>query len=166
MNPAICTVDIRQIWISPGHDFKGRHGLGRERNGVVACDEVECCAGKGIVGDRYFDHKPDFKGQITFFSLEVADALTDALNLADIDHSAFRRNVLIRGVDLNTLVGKEFRLGNVVLTGSEECAPCYWMDDAIAPGAHEWLKGRGGLRCRIVESGTLSTGQHELEIIS
>lgn len=156
-------VEIKQMWISPGHDFKGRHNIGRLEHEVIACQQIDCRAGQGIVADRYFNFKPDFKGQITFFSDEVADALQTALNLPDFDRSAFRRNVLIRGVDLNDLVGQRFRLGEVVLTGSEECAPCYWMNEAVAPGAHEWLKGRGGLRCRIVESGQLRCGKLELE---
>lgn len=157
---------IKQMWISPGHDFKGRHKLGRLDHGVVTQEEIECVAGSGIRGDRYFDHKPDFKGQITFIGDAVIDALEEALNLAEVDRSAFRRNVLIAGVDLNQLVGQKFRLGEAVFTGSEECSPCYWMDEAIAPGAFEWLKGRGGLRCRILESGKLTLGDQELEVLS
>jgi len=159
-------VDIRQIWISPGHDFKGRHKLGRLNHGVVSQSEIECVAGSGIRGDRYFDHKPDFKGQITFFSQAVADALQDALNLPSLDCSAFRRNVILAGADLNELIGRRFRIGEVVFTGSEECSPCYWMDEAVAQGAFEWLKGRGGLRCRIVESGKLALGEQEMEVLA
>ncbi len=157
-------VTIEQMWISPGHDFKGRHGLGRLDHGVLPRESIECVAGSGILGDRYFGHKPDFKGQVTLISAAVIAELEAALNLTDVDRSAFRRNVLISGVDLNELVGRRFRLGEVVLTGSEECAPCYWMDEAIAPGAFEWLKGRGGLRCRIVESGVLCVGKFDLEV--
>jgi MOSC domain-containing protein YiiM len=54
--------------------------------------------------------------------------------------------VLVSGIDLNGLIGKAFAVGGVEFSGSEECAPCYWMEEAIGPGAHEWLKGRGGLR--------------------
>lgn len=157
---------IEQMWISPGHDFKGRHRLGRLNHGVEQRDQLELMAGKGILGDRYFEHKPDFKGQITFISSSVVQALELALNVPEIDRSSFRRNVLINGIDLNELVGKQFRIGQVAFTGSEECSPCYWMDEAVAPGAFEFLKGRGGLRCRIVESGKLILGDHQLEILS
>ncbi|KAF0093933.1 MAG: MOSC domain-containing protein [Puniceicoccaceae bacterium 5H] len=149
---------IEHIWISPGHDFKGRHGKGRLQHGVVPVDAVECHAGRGLAGDRYYDYKPDFKGQLTLFDGAVADALQRAFALETLDPAAFRRNVIVRGLDLNALIGRRFCLGEVVLEGSEECAPCYWMDEAIAPGAFAWLKGRGGLRCRIRQSGWLRRG--------
>jgi len=158
-------VIIRGIWTSPGHDFKGRHGLGRCDHGVVAQSAIECVAGRGIVGDRFFDHREDFKGQITFFDHAVAAQLERELDLPGIDHSAFRRNVMVSGVDLNGLVGRRFRIGEVVFEGSEECAPCYWMDQAIGPGAFEWLKGRGGLRARIRTSGWLTMEKVDFEMI-
>jgi len=64
-----------------------------------------------------------------------------------------RRNVLTRGVDLPALIGREFELQGVRFVGTEECRPCYWMDHAIAPGAEAWLRGRGGLRARVVSDG-------------
>lgn len=157
-------IEIIQIWISTGHDFKGRHGQERLSHGLESKDCVELVAGRGIQGDRYFDHKPDFKGQITFFAEHVAARLEQDLNVPSVDRSAFRRNVLIAGTDLNALIGKHFTIGDIVFSGSEECAPCYWMDQAITPGAHEWLKGNGGLRCRILTSGQLTTGSHKLTI--
>jgi len=158
-------VDIRHIFISPGHDFVGRYGKGRETHGIESRESVTCTAGKGIEGDRYYDFKEDYKGQITFFSEDVATGLQKHLSLPELDRSAMRRNVLIAGVDLNTLIGKRFQLGELVLTGSQECAPCAWMDEAVGPGAHEWLKGNGGLRCRIEQSGILRTGETRLEIL-
>jgi MOSC domain-containing protein YiiM len=63
--------------------------------------------------------------------------------------------VLTRGVDLNTLIGSEFEVQGVRFEGVRECSPCYWMDQAFAPGAEAWLKGRGGLRARILTAGWL-----------
>ena len=158
-------VDIRHIFISPGHDFVGRYGKGRENHGIQPCESITCTAGMGIEGDRYYGHKEDYKGQITFFSEDVAAALEAHLNISDLDRSAMRRNVLVAGVDLNSLIGKRFQLGELVLTGSEECAPCFWMNEAVGEGAHEWLRGKGGLRCRIEKSGVLGTGETELQIL-
>ena len=158
-------VDIRNIWISPGHDFSGRYGKDRDNHGVQDCESVTCTAGMGIEGDRYYGHKENYKGQITFFSEEVAAALERHFNLPSLDRSAMRRNVVISGIDLNSLIGKRFQLGELVLTGSEECAPCSWMNKAVGEGAHQWLKGNGGLRCRIEKSGQLKTGTIELKII-
>ena len=122
---------------------------------MIEVPVLECIAGRGIRGDRYFDFKDDYKGQITFFSLDVFDELCSALPLRDCSPAAARRNVITRGVDLNKLIGTEFELQGVYLYGTEESAPCYWMDQALAPGAKDFLKGRGGLRAKILSDGEL-----------
>ena len=66
-----------------------------------------------------------------------------------------RRNIITRGVDLNSLVGKEFEIQGVSFAGVCECSPCHWMNDAIAPGAEAALHGRSGLRARILTDGVL-----------
>jgi len=53
------------------------------------------------------------------------------------------------------LIGQEFEVQGGRFLGTEECRPCYWMDGAFAPDAHELLKGRGGLRARILRDGSL-----------
>lgn len=116
---------------------------------------IECAAGRGIRGDRYFDFKDDYKGQITFFSLEVFNELCDALQIQACSPALARRNVITRGVDLNEFIGQEFEVQSVRFFGIEECRPCHWMDRAIGPGAHEFLKGRGGLRAKILCDGNL-----------
>ena len=150
---------ILEIHVSTGHDFKGRHGKSRLRNETKRLDEVECVAGKGLRGDRFFDYKSDFKGQVTFFDQAVADDLRDSLGLASLDFFKTRRNVLTAGIDLDRLIGKRFSINGVAFKGVEECAPCYWMDEALGPGAEEMLKGRGGLRCRILSDGIIKVGK-------
>jgi MOSC domain-containing protein YiiM len=122
---------------------------------MIEVPVIECVAGHGIRGDRYFDFKDDYKGQITFFSLSVFDELCAAFDLHDCLPSAARRNVITRGVDLNGLIGTQFEVQGVCLYGTEESAPCYWMDRAFAPGAKDFLKGRGGLRAKILTDGEL-----------
>jgi MOSC domain-containing protein YiiM len=116
---------------------------------------IECAAGRGIRGDRYFDFKDDYKGQLTFFSLEVFDELCAALQVHDCSPAVARRNVITSSADLNRLIGQDFEIQGIRFHGMEECRPCYWMDRAFAPGAHEFLKGRGGLRAKILTSGKL-----------
>ncbi len=146
---------IKAIYISTGHDFVGRHGKGRLDHGIEKVDSVECIAGRGLVGDRYFDHKEDYKGQITFFDWAVYERIRDTFELPDLDPTQFRRNVMTQGVDLNTLIGKKFTLQGIEFEGTEECRPCYWMDESVTPGVHEALKGYGGLRAKILTSGLL-----------
>lgn len=158
-------VTIEAIYISSGHDFKGRHGKGRKNHVVESVNEVECVEGRGLVGDRFFDYKENFKGQITFFDTQVIEDIKVALNPEPFEDTAFRRNVYIKGVDLNTLIGKQFSIKGVLFEGTEEAYPCYWMDEAIGEGAEEFLKGRAGLRARILSSGMIGTGSVELSLI-
>ncbi len=122
---------------------------------MIEVPVIECVAGRGIRADRYFDFKDDYKGQITFFSLEVFEALCAALNAHDASPAAARRNVITRGFDLNEFIGKEFEIQGVRFYGTQECAPCYWMDRAFAQGAKDFLEGRGGLRGKILSDGEL-----------
>jgi MOSC domain-containing protein YiiM len=150
-------VEICHLYISAGHNFVGHHGREPDDFPVIEVAEVECVAGRGLRGDRYFDHKQDYKGQITFFSLDVFDELCRALQVEGICPSRVRRNVFVRGVDLNSLIGKDFEVQGIRFQGTEESRPCDWMNLAIAPGAHEFLRGRGGLRARILSDGTLKS---------
>ncbi len=159
-------ITIEHIFISSGHDFKGRFKLGRLNNGVSDVESVECVAGRGLVGDRYFDFKEDYKGQVSLIAAEAIEEMEQGLGIEVKDRSAFRRNLIVRGLDLNALVGQDFKLGGVVLAGVEQCKPCFWMNEAIGEGAYDALANRGGLRCRIVSNGVLSRGPANLEIVN
>ena len=84
--------------------------------------------------------------------------------MSTLSAGVLRRNVLIGGVDLATLIGRTFTLGGVSFAGTGEARPCHWMNHAVAPGAEEWLKGRGGLRARILTDGELALGATELTL--
>jgi len=148
-------VEICHLYISSGHNFVGHHGREPDQYPAIEVPSIECVAGRGIRGDRYFNFKDDYKGQITFFSLEVFDELCGALAVQGCLPELVRRNVFTRDVDLNALIDQDFEVQGVRFHGTQECRPCYWMDRAIAPGAEEFLKGRGGLRARIISDGTL-----------
>lgn len=148
---------LEQIWISPGNDFRGRHGQERGEHGIVSVHEIACVAGMGLKGDRYFGYKPDFKGQVTFFEADVTDQVKAEFGLNDLCSSVFRRNLIVRGVRLRDWVGKRFVFQDVEFEATEECKPCYWMDKAVANGVEEFMKMdfRGGLRAKILSDGTL-----------
>jgi hypothetical protein len=148
-------VEICHLYISPAHNFVGHHGREPDTHPMIELPEIECVAGRGIRGDRYFDFKDDYKGQITFFSLEVFADFCGALQIQGYSPAQARRNVITRRVDLNEFIGKEFEVQHVRFFGMEECRPCYWMNSAFAPGAQEFLKGRGGLRAKILTDGVM-----------
>jgi len=148
-------IRVRQIFISKGHSFFGHYGQPAGDYPVVEVDEVECVAGRGLRGDRFFDFEKDYRGQITFFSCETFEELRRELGADQIAPSATRRNVFTEGADLQSLVGKTFEIQGVRFFGTEECRPCKWMNQSVHPGAGTWLRGRGGLRARILTSGIL-----------
>jgi MOSC domain-containing protein YiiM len=152
-------MQVYKLYISPGHNFYGHHGQPPGEHPIVAVPRVECIAGRGIRGDRFFGYKPDYPGQITFFAMEVIEALARELRLPDVRPESTRRNVFTRGMDLNRLIGVEFEIQGVRFVGTEECRPCYWMNNALRDErVEEWLRGRGGLRARILTDGVLRCG--------
>jgi MOSC domain-containing protein YiiM len=148
-------VKIRRLYISPGHNFFGHHGQPAGGHPTIEVGQIECVPGRGIKGDRFFDHKADYQGQITFFSGEIFDALCAELGLTGKSPAAARRNVVTEGIELNQLVNTEFEVQGIRFRGTVECTPCYWMDQAFAPGAENFLKTRGGLRAQILTPGIL-----------
>lgn len=157
--PDVTVWDARllHIYISPGHDYWGKQGAGRFQSGITEVEEIECVAGMGLRGDRYFGFRPDFKGQATFFDIAIVEEVRHHFKLARLPASVFRRNLIVRGIDLQQWMGKRFVFQGVEFEGSQECKPCQWMDRAITPGGEDFLKGkfRGGLRAKIISSGTL-----------
>lgn len=122
---------------------------------MIEVDEVACVAGKGLMGDRFFGWKEDYKGQITFFAHEVYERLCEQFAVTGVEPSVFRRNVITKDTDLNALIGVEFEVQGIRFLGTEESRPCYWMNQAFAEGAEDAMKGVGGLRAKILCDGVL-----------
>jgi MOSC domain-containing protein YiiM len=155
-------MQIRQIFISEGHNYFGHHGRAPDDHPLIEVPQIECVAGHGIRGDRFYDYQDDYKGQITFFSFEVFEKLAQHFGLTAKSAGAARRNVIVSGVELNDLIGEEFSIQGVRLHGTAQCKPCYWMDQAIAPGAEKFLQGNGGLRAQILSDGVIAVGDAQL----
>ena len=156
---------IEQLFTSPGHNYYGHHGRPPDDFPLVETREIECVAGRGIRGDRFFDYRDNYKGQITFFAREVFDELSRAFDLTSKSPGVLRRNIIVSGVELNELIGADFELQGVQFRGTAHCRPCYWMNTAFAPGAEEFLAQRGGLRARILTDGRIRVGAAQLAIL-
>jgi MOSC domain-containing protein YiiM len=159
-------MQIRQIFLSSGHNFVGRHGLSPLDFPLVEVTEVECVAGRGLRGDRYFDFQKDYKGQVTFFSAEVFEKLCTGFGVNHKSAGVLRRNLIVSGVDLLSLIDREFEIQGVRLRGTQHCAPCEWMNVAFAPGTEEFLKENAGLRARILSDGRITVGDARLLVFS
>lgn len=115
-------------------------------------------AGKGLMGNRYYFDDGAKPGQaLTLIAAEVLAAMA-AGHGVEITAAESRRNVLTRGIDLNALVGKRFRVGAVERVGVELCEPCAHLESVTRPGVIKGLAHRGGLNADIVSDGEIVVG--------
>lgn len=156
---------IRHLFISPGHNFFGHHGEPAGVHPTYEVKRVVCRAGHGLEGDRFFDYRPNYKGQITFFDWATVAAARQTFAVPELSAGSFRRNVILAGISLGSLIGRRFSVGGVEFEGTGESKPCYWMDTAVAPGVEKWLRGNGGLRARILSDGQLRIGETEFRVV-
>jgi hypothetical protein len=156
--------EIRHLFISPGHNFFGRHQQPAGDHPTLDVPTVRCRAGWGLEGDRFYGYRPDYQGQVTFFAWETVLAAREKFLVPALSPGAFRRNVITEGIELNELIGRRFTLGGVEFEGAGESRPCHWMNSAVAPGAEDWLRGRGGLRAKTLTDGELRVGPVGFEV--
>jgi MOSC domain-containing protein len=122
---------------------------------VRSVDRVTALPGQGLEGDRYAGGSGTFASGAPGSALTLVDAaVLDSLG-RDVDH---RRNVVVRGTDLNALVGRDFRLGELRCRGRRLCEPCAHLDRLNGGGVLRPLVHRGGLRADIVAGGTVRVG--------
>ena len=127
-------------------------GLAREVSEAVAT------AGAGLEGDRYCTFGASAETQLTLIQIEAVNEFNEAFS-ADLPATAFRRNVITEGVDLNALEGRIFMVGEVQLRGVELCEPCAYLQNLLnIPGLVKQLTHKGGLRCEILGGGVIRPG--------
>ena len=123
---------------------------------------VEVRAGIGILGDRYAGRPAHRDASVTVLAAEAVEALAVELGSGPLDPLLTRRNVVVRGAEVEALRGQRFSLdcgeGAVLLQGGRPANPCAWLDVALAPGAHRGMRGRGGVRCAPLTDGALRLG--------
>jgi MOSC domain-containing protein YiiM len=123
-------------------------------------ERVRVVAGKGIEGDRKFAPEGHARGEgrdLTLIEAEAIEGLRDDTGI-EIGPGDARRNVVTRGIDLNPLVGKRVRIGEVEGVGVELCEPCRHMESLTKPGVLRGLVHRGGLRVDVDKGGEIAVG--------
>jgi len=119
---------------------------------LAPVDFVRAVAGCGLEGDRHF--RPD--GQRPGGELTLIEA--EALDDVNLSGAQSRRQVVVRGVRLNDLVGRRFTVGSVECLGVELCEPCLHLQKLTRPGIIDDLVHRGGLNADILTTGTIAVG--------
>ena len=138
--------------------------LGRESGRALSSREaVEAVAGRGLLGDRYavdggsFPRRGRSGRDVTLISGEALEAMERETGIR-LPASESRRNLLTRGIALDALIGRRFRIGPVLCYGVSTCAPCNHLEELTQAGVRHGLAGRGGLRADILEGGTIRVG--------
>lgn len=149
--------EIVELLISPQHRYEGRPGPLQPPDELV--DTVTVRAGLGLVGDRYFNRAAHRDASVTVMSAEALDPWHAGLVAA-------RRNILLRGVDVDAAQGQVLALdsgdGPVRLRLVRPARPCAWLDHTVGPGAWKALRGHGGMRCVPLDDGVLRVGPVEV----
>ena len=155
-------VEVVGLLASPEHRWEGRPDAVVAARPVESRDRIEVRAGLGIVGDRYSGQPAHRDASVTVIAAEALDRLAAELGSGPLDPLATRRNVVLRGAEVEALRGQLFSLdcgeGEVVLAGGRPANPCAWLDLALTPGAHRGMRGRGGVRCAPRTDGVLRLG--------
>ena len=162
---------IEALVVSPGHNYwfhSPDPSVGVGPHPTSYPDRIELVAEHGIVGDRFYGKASRLASTVSFFAAEALESVEDELALprGALDPRLTRRNIVTRGIDLNALRRRAFSLdsgdGPISFEAAGETSPCAWMDDRLAPGARDALRGRGGLRANPTTSGVLRLGPVEL----
>lgn len=120
-------------------------------------------AGVGIEGDRYatgrghYSNMPRADRQVTLIEMETLEALARDHGIELLPNET-RRNLATRGVPLNHLVGRRFRVGTVLLLGARLNVPCKYLEQVTGKPVYAPLINRSGLNCEILEGGTVRIG--------
>jgi len=126
-------------------------------------------AGRGLEGDRYFARAGTFSAtpgdgrELTLIEAEALEGLA-AEHGIPLDAGETGRNVVTRGIALNDLVGRRFRVGAVECVGRRLCDPCRTLERRTQQGVLRGLAGRGGLRADIVAGGEIAVGDRVLAL--
>lgn len=130
-------------------------------------EQAQAVPGVGLEGDRYalklgtfYKPEPDF--ELTLIEAEALEALKRDYEI-DLAPGEARRNLVTRGVALNHLVGKEFRIGEVRIRGIRLCEPCSHLQALVGRPVIKGLRHRGGLRAQILSAGRIDVGDAIIE---
>ena len=142
-----------------------RLGIVKNNNQKIQeVNEIKLLFGKGVVGDRHFHENNDARSQVTLIESENIDYYNNKFK-TNYPYIDFRRNIVTKGIQLNDLIGKKLLIGNVEVQGHDLCRPCKHLEETLKGQdiIKEFLK-RGGLRCEILNSGTVIIGD-EIKVV-
>lgn len=124
---------------------------------ITVRKQVHAVKGQGLEGD-HFSGRRSGKRQVTLIQFEHLEVLSSLLNIPNVDPALLRRNIVVAGINLLALRGRQFTVGDCTLQMTGPCAPCARMEAALGPGGFNAMRGHGGITAQIVTSGCIRIG--------
>lgn len=121
------------------------------------CTETTITVGGGLEGDR-FKGRAESKRQVTLIQAEHLPAIASLLHRQTVGPELLRRNLVVSGLNLLALKGRQFRVGEVVLEMTGLCHPCSKMETTFGPGGYNAVRGHGGITARVITGGCIQEG--------
>jgi MOSC domain-containing protein YiiM len=112
----------------------------------------------GLEGDRSTKNAPTNKRQVTLIQSEHLEAAASFLGISKIDPTLTRRNIVVKGLNLNALKGRNFQIGTAILEMTGFCYPCSRMEENLGKGGFNAMRGHGGITCRVTSEGEIALG--------
>ena len=129
---------------------------------VKLVESVFAIQNKGLEGDR----SKGGNRQVTFIQKEHIAAIASFLGKSDLDYTITRRNFLVESINLFSLKGKQFQIGEAVFEYSGECHPCSRMEEGLGIGGYNAMRGHGGITARVVLGGKIKEGDAVIPLLS
>lgn len=126
------------------------------REAVQELEAAEISATQGLEGDHY--HGRSKKRQVTLLQWEHLPAIAGLMQTDRIDPSLLRRNLVVAGINVQSLMYSRFRIGEVILEGTGPCHPCSRMEENLGPGGYQAMRGHGGITCKVIRPGMIHRG--------
>ncbi len=127
------------------------------RTAMIEADRIALDPLGGVAGDRW-QGRPGGNRQVTLIAEEHLAAIARFLGRDGVAPLLLRRNIVVAGVNLLALKGRQVRIGDAVLEVTGECHPCSRMEEALGPGGYNAVRGQGGVTARVVMGGVVSVG--------
>lgn len=113
---------------------------------------------RGLEGDRRATGRTGGSRQVSLIQAEHLEVVARILRREHVSPELLRRNLVVSGLSVQGLKGLRFRIGEALLEGVKDCAPCSRMRENLGPGGYHAMRGHGGIVARVIESGRLTVG--------
>ena len=133
-------------------------GIRHEKGSPVESVKETLAQTGGLLKDHSNKGNGESKRQVTLIQEEHLRAAASFLGVAEVDPALVRRNIVVKGLNINALTGRKFIIGDAILEMSGFCPPCHRMEENLGTGGYNAMRGHGGITCRVVKEGKITIG--------